>query len=468
MTPPNFPYTLPYNFNNGTYGGGGVTYDAGSTASGSGAITATFTWSDPNQPPPQSAIVIENCTVYALAGGGVTGSCSTGFSGAGQSSSSGGTIVGTQYTGRSNPGASFTVQDTPSASSTPGPAQTGDASVSYSASASPVTINLTGAKQDSSGKWDILVGQGCSASLAGIPSNCTTSGWQWNVGGTTFQSWSGSTNASSYVDGPGPLTNPTAHWYWHDSGNGTKTTETISCTATVTPSAGQGSPFTVTAQKKVNVYVPAWTATGTGGYMQVNAHVSLPGQQNGQVYFYAGPNNGQAGGMNWDATVTTPPQPAFGAGKLELVQIATPNVSYITNTTPSQTHTDPENGLIGLDTQCPYYGIVYSEGTSHFTINDSPLLGVQSTTASATLNDQFYDYLMYQPPGADVQWVPLATFNWNTAGSAVIPTTGNWADYATQHNGSDVAGTVTPSTPTPFTATSTFPAWTRTDVFPAF
>ena len=175
LLPRPFSYSMSYRYNNGTYGNECEAYDPGSTASCSGQITTTFTWvppaSDPNQPTPQSAIVIENCTAYARAGEGIAGNCSTGFSGAGQSSSSGGTISGTQYTGHSSPGASFTVQATPSASSTPSSNHLGDASVSYSASAYPITIQLIGTAKDSSGAENILIGQGCSASLVDTPYN---------------------------------------------------------------------------------------------------------------------------------------------------------------------------------------------------------------------------------------------------------------------------------------------------------
>lgn len=198
--------------------------------------------------------------------------------------------------------------------------------------------------------------------------------------------------------------------------------------------------------------------------MQVNAFSSFG------ICLYAGGKAGQYGGMSWEATVTTPPQSAFGTGRLELVQIATPNVTYTTNTNPPQTHNDPENGQTGLDTSYPYGSLVYSEGSSSsFKTNESPLLSLQATTASAVMTNQFNDYLLYQPPGTDVQWVPLATFYWGTNGSAAIPSTGNWADYAVRDNGVDSAGTITPSgTPVDFTATTTFPSWTRIDTFPSF
>lgn len=199
----------------------------------------------------------------------------------------------------------------------------------------PVNINLAGAAPDSSGNLNILVGQHCSASLVGIPSSCTVSSYQWSVSGTTFQTWSADTpavggnsyngDASYEVDGPGPLTNSTAGWYWNDI---RQTPETVSCTATVTPPAGQGSAFTVTVTQKVTVMVPLWTCKGVGGNMQVNTVIPVGNRTD--FWLHAGPTAGsvETGGMDWYATVTPPLGTSFGAGSLEMVQKVIPNVSY--------------------------------------------------------------------------------------------------------------------------------------------
>jgi len=313
-------------------------------------------------------------------------------------------------------------------------------------------------------------GQSCS---------CTLSNFKWTVGGTTFQSWSPTTpafpnatpptaanpSASYYDPGPGPLTNPTAHWYWNDPN---QATETVSCTATVTPPTGQGAAFPVTATRKVSVQLPAWTATGTGGYMQVN---TANPDVTGTIALYAGPSAGQQSGMNWSANVFS--SALFTSGTLVLVQTATPSRSYITYTgvgVPGVTHTDPENGKLGLDTRYPYHWNTYGSYSPPalpvpYTTYDDPWQ-VLNGIASIVLQDQFSDYLMFMPPGSDSQLVPLATFAWGTNGSATIPTTGNWADYVKQ-NGSDKAGTVSPASQ-PFTASNGFPSWAQIDVYPSF
>ncbi len=266
-------------------------------------------------------------------------------------------------------------------------------------------------------------------------------------------------NASYEVDGSGPLDIASPHWYWNDLKD--QTSETVSCTVALTPPTGQGAAFNVTVSQKVIVRVPDWAATGTGGYMQVNT--SAPQDSNYELW--AGPGTGEKGGMYWNATVSTPTQPTFGTGKLEVVQTVTSNDSYTTCTTPRQQHNDPLNGQTGLDGQCPIYNYVCTEVAQPYQQDDNPGLrvtgiGGSSVAASATFKGSFKDYLMYEPPNS-AQWVPLSIFTWSTNGVASIPTTGSWSDYATQHGGSDAAGTVSPSTSTPFVRTIHFPSWTQ-------
>jgi len=331
----------------------------------------------------------------------------------------------------------------------------GTVNVSYTASATPVTINLAGTIKDSSGNLNILVGQGCTASLVGIPSSCTVSNYNWTIPGTTFQDWGPSSpmspNASYFIGGPGPLNQATAHWYWNDS---KQAQETVTCTATVTPPAGQGTPFSITVTQKVTVQVPGWQAAGQGSYMQVNT--SAPRDSNYELW----------GSMDWKATITTPTQPAFGTGNWEVVQIITPSDSYTTYTNPVQNHSNPQNGVTALDLTCPYLGDVFMESVQPGADNDNPGLRLTASgsapVASAVFKDTFVDYLMYQPPGSDVQWVPLAAFAWSTNGSATIPVSGKWSDYVLE-NFSDSAGTVTPSAMTPFKPWNTHPSWTQID-----
>ncbi len=327
----------------------------------------------------------------------------------------------------------------------------------------PLNLALRGTTPGN-GSLNILVGQHCTSSWVigqGSRIYVTLSNYQWSVSGTTFQIWSADTpangnnpynpDASYEVDGPGPLTNPTAGWYWNDL---QKTTETVSCTATVTPPPGYGAPFPVTVTQKVTVMRPQWTATGTGGNVQVNT--AEPGGNGTDYWLWAGPTAGtsNAGGMDWLATVSSPNAALFGNGSLMLVQLVWPNESYTTTGLFGNTVTkpDPENGQDGLDASFPY---PWAQITPVYKSNDNPGLQLNNSVLSAEVDDTFEDYLMYFAPGSN-QCVPLAHFGWSAHGSATIPGTNNWANY-----GSGSAGPVYPSGTNNFLAINYFPMWTQ-------
>ena len=329
----------------------------------------------------------------------------------------------------------------------------------------PYTVTLTGPTKDSSGNLDILVRQQCQATIS-LPAFVygTMLTYQWKVSGTTFQSWtvvSDGNNQShtAEADGYGDPTAGSITWYWNDPSS---TPETVSCTVTATAPTGQTNTSNGgSGTKSVSVQVPGWKAYGIGGYMEVDT--GAPGQSGYALFAGPSPTPGQFGGINLTASSMTPP--LFGKGSLELVQIVTPELSYVVYSTGT-TRDDPENGMNGLDTQYPKQGPSYSEGTYPYFTDDLPSIGLSSSIASATMQHSFTDYLMYQPPGS-AQWVPLATFTWSTNGYAEVPFTDNWADYL-GFNGSNAAGTVSPSSETNFTSGNSFPSWTRINVFPSF
>ncbi len=400
-------------------------------------------------------------------------------------------------------GASFSVSCSPTATFT-GQAGTagyveGEARVSGGARAYPITLNISsGTTKDSSGNPNILVGQQCTATVNGIPSNLlpyTTFDWS-GISGTKFESWSVVSDANNQshtveVDAI-PATNPT-QWYWNDSANAS---ETVKCTVTITPPAGQGSPLSlvVTAPKPVSVQVPKWTATGTGGYMQVNN--AQPNDTTHDLWaggtVFEKSNGAYPAGMNWRATLSTPTTPAFGTGSLELVQLVTPSNSYTTVANPTVTVTDPENkNSLSLDGTYPYgSGSEVPAPRLSYQDNDAPSLPLDDANLKLTANKggSYSDYLMYQAPGS-TQWVLLGTFSWSASGSAtmpgnrdgspITPGTNNWPFYtSTSAAGvSDGAGAVTPpgsnppqtSLPTPVSFTpastpNTFPKWTHVDL----
>jgi hypothetical protein len=415
------------------------TGSSAATLTASGTITASFVWQpDYSGETPNSVIVTETGSAGAgtSTAAGSSCDCGDGLGDSASGSATGKTSSGTHIRGVSGASPLTLSGVTPKATATT-PGGYCSASVSYTATATAVTINPVGAVKDSNGNSDILIGQQCSPTLTGIPSNCTVSNYQWGVTGSTFQSWSASSTSTSFTDGPGALNVAGPSWCWYDSGNSTHVLEGITCTATVTPPAGQGAAFTVTASQVVNVYVPSWKATATAGTMRVDT--SSPGGNGSDYWLYAG-----GPGMKWTASVSSPLVGVFGDGTIELVQTVTPGISY--TTADGMVHNYSNNGQNGLDTSYPY---LWATGAPNYTTNDNPGLNLTGTVAGS-VKDQFQDYLMYAPPGSS-QFVPLASSSWAANGSVNIPPTG-WANFL----GS--AGTVTGGS---FSASNTFPSWTQ-------
>ena len=217
------------------------------------------------------------------------------------------------------------------------------------------------------------------------------------------------------------------------------TPETISCTVTATPPAGQTNPNGTGGSGTVNVavYVPGWSCTGNGGTMQINS--SWVEGNGSDLCLYAGPASGSntGCGMDWLATVSAPSGPvSFGTGVLEMVQTETPNSTY-TSTTGTQ-YKRSNNGQQGLDTSYPYPWLS-TPSPPKYEGTDSPGMDLtEYSAASAQLQFQFVDTLMYEPPGS-TQFVPLATYSWSTPASSTA--------------------SINPSGTTKFTASSTFPSW---------
>jgi len=442
--------TTPYGANAstnapGAWGGGAFTYIQGGGGSGSvtcaGQITANFTWNPgPNNAPApasSSVIVVETANA-AWSGPGSTGSC--GIANPTTPASQPPNETGTRYT--TNGGGTISVNCTPTASMSgysPQPYQVlgGSAYVGYVASVSPVTINLVGTTPDSSGNMNILVGQGCTASLVGIPSNLlpyTT--YSWTIPGNKFQAWGPTPpanfvgpfnpNVSYYVAGPGPLTNPTAHWYWNEAA----ATETVKCTATVTPPPGMGASFSIMATKQVSVANPTYACTHSEGAVAVI---------DGGLTLKAYPTDNSGHGETWYCNVQTPV--FFGSGgSCNFSQLITPGRSH-TYSTGAVSCT--ENGKTGLDTLSPYPaegGDPYTVGAganagwpadnSKHRTGDSPSTGLSDSKlgvcASVSINESFNTSLMYLPPGSDVQPVPLHEVDWQWAATISEPP-GGWA-----------------------------------------
>ncbi len=463
-----------------------------------GPVYAKFHWTPdadhPNSLPPSQVTVIERCKVsWTLydPNNGLSGTFNTGLSPSRSSSAytSGDSVSGIGGVTVSSPGADFQVSCSPSATVSGYSSFTCSRStLAFSFTASAVTMNLAGTTPDTSGVDNILIGQVCKPSLnipAGLLGSTT---YAWKASGTRFKSWDVTytagkpqvdatpttpatpavppTSTSTPSPSPDLITDAMPTWYWNEVVVNPHTKiETIICTATVTPPPGQGAAFTLTAPiQSVIVQVPAWTATGHGGSMQVNASDTAI---NGYA-LYAGPKpgTGEIAGMSWEATVAAHLGSSFGDGSLILVQTVNPHRTYTTQDAAGtiSKYDWSINDKTLLDTSVIYPWAASQPDSASYSTNDSPGTPLPANKASASISDRFDDYLMYIAPGSSqAQAVPLAHFVWNaTANNVIKPSTsGGWSDY-----GAKSAGTVTISTglapgatPLPGDPAQSFEAW---------
>ena len=290
----------------------------------------------------------------------------------------------TKYTGISDPDATLTdslAGAFASASATGPDGGAASAGVLDTVSYSPVSLQLVGPTLDGSGGQAILIGQGCTASVVGLPTfpSGYTVSYQWTVPGRTFSSWTGGVGQQSATITPGISTDDvhgTAHWYWADNA----ATEVITCEITVTPPSGQGTSFTVAALQQVALLVPTIIrADGTGGDMLINTNG--PGNV---LTLYAGPTADQAAqgftqGMNWRAGVTTPP--LFAPGTCIISQIVQQAVSR-TPIGSTQPKLSDHYGHTGLDNS--YGSVIFPANGFVAPGGDSP--------ATPPLDDNFQEY----------------------------------------------------------------------------
>ena len=463
-------------------GGGYGNWVAGNS---SGSVTPILTWTlDPGEtvlpPAPDSATAVVNVYITAIMDGtqqggrgGVSVCTTSATDGAygdtfpttnsGNVQTTGGNFSHLEQKSGGATQVPLTTIDCTSACSSNGPNSGGFTGVIITTT--PLNLALAGTTPGN-GKLNILVGQRCSSSWVigqGARIYVTLSNYHWSISGTRFQTWSADTpavdnnpynpDASYEVDGPGPVTNPTASWYWND--RLTPVAETVSCTATATPPSGYGAPFPVTITQQVTVLRPTWTATGVGGYVAVRLVSGTTNYEMVATSTALQLASGLQGGMNFTATVASPDLSLFGDGDIQLAQLCTPGRSY---TSANGDYTYSQNGQEGLDGEYPYG---WNVGRPTYQTDDlpgSPLLDY--TVANFTMKDTFTDFIMYYPPGS-AQCVPLAQFLWSTDGFAALPHTGLWSSYVTQ-NGSDNAGSVNPSGNTAtFLLSNVFPMWTQ-------
>lgn len=408
-------------------------------ATGSGAITATFTWQPdgPGDDPPKSVIIQRYSSVISeWEGVGPQGGSDDGLGGSPNEADiydgHGYTIIwsacaSTNWKVKSDPGASFTETCSPSAGYTGEEGQddgvpenyfqaAASADITYRAAAYPVNLTLSGTTQDtSSGSTNILIGQGCTGNLTAGPA--TLSNYSWSVPGDTFANFEmGTTPGTMFTSGkpyghvndvdPSEYQKPSPHWYWKkgtDSGD----EKTVSCTATATPPTGEGDPFTVTAEKKVKVWRPS------DGFRPSAGDVYAMGDNSviGNIDFHGAVGTPDLFKTYWgDCGVWQPTQ---------LCDIERTSMTYIgwpKNVTTDGLVLDAEfnyaSSQISQSDPAPWPADSTADVSDEKLWSDAPQSDV-SYCVSAICGDTFNTYMMYQPPGPDSQWVPLHKCVWN-------------------------------------------------------
>ena len=146
---------------NGVKGSGG----SGASITVSGTASFQWTWvstTTPAEPAPSQVIVTE----------AVSSSMAFFYGNASLPP------VKTTYEAKDRSSGTVTVNVPVSVTATFSTSTMGVLSASASAGLSPVTVSLIGTTKDSSGSDNILVRQGCTASLTGVPGSCTVSNYQ--------------------------------------------------------------------------------------------------------------------------------------------------------------------------------------------------------------------------------------------------------------------------------------------------
>ncbi len=406
-------------------GGGGISSDfvppdqyivGPGSVSCAGQITATFTWIESYEGDPSPSVVVVRQTAGADWSGD-SGSCANGL-GHAASPVPPPTVYhqdsfGTTYVVRPNPGASFSLTLTPTASAVkalngPSPHQVASANVSWVCAVHTPSLSISGVIDPVSDRR-LLIGQRLAAAVAlgGLPSDASTS-YSWTVaGGSPFADYAPTTPTAVFT----PFASPNAGTlacYFAIPATGITLTASVSLpTIGVTFQLSEG---------KVTTVAPELTHL----YEDIGAMQLLPNNQSPTEFVLEGatyPNPPKTHGVFYDAIVHTPaPFTPGETGFWNFTQLFKPELTGTAY--PSGAPLTVANvGLWGLDHSFPYVGPVVASSQYILIFSDRP--GVPSLTdvASVTIDFQFQLFVMYLAPGAS-KYVPLSVTPWSCAGTA--------------------------------------------------
>jgi len=417
------------------------------TLTASGPLTATFTWQPayPGEPPPASVIIYQDCQAaltnnrYAgicnassVCTDGLGGSATLPFTGMQAATESYKYSVGTVGSDGTvsvscSPSAAYNMSCYPAF----GSYAAGAASISYTAAAYPVTVNLTGGIGLSTTKH-LLIGQQLTATLSSGP--LTQTSWSWGAsGGEPFKNYTASDSSATYTP-LGYETGSQLICYFSQPSS----SASVSCTAHLAVPTGSSpaSGLDVTATQSLTIEKPsAVLDVSCGSVTDLPTATNPTGVQLQQIYTY--PQSGSAEGISWSGTITTPAAYVTSGnyGSWNWTQLITAQRQqknngvywqFAVNTTTPATII---NGMSVLDGNYPYGYFWYPSNGVAAGNADSPYQPLDASTAirEYDVSDSFNDYLMYLPPGSGSLPVPMKRSSWYWDFQALKDNSNNWS-----------------------------------------
>jgi hypothetical protein len=186
-------------------------------------------------------------------------------------------------------------------------------------------------------------------------------------------------------------------------------TDTVTDEQDVNVQVGNIHGETYQVSSRYHVTRPTSTATGWMGTSGVSNNKT-------RVGLVFSPAAGAKGGMNYFGSVSTPA--GFATGEWTFLQTAQPIRTHTDDIGPHHLH---NNGLWGLDENLAYpAGAGYpfnsangwlADGTTKWA-DDTPENTFGGLDIKSTVDDKFYTFMMFRPPGADSRQVPLRVLGW--------------------------------------------------------
>ncbi len=413
------------------WGGGPILFTLGyGTANTSGEVTAHFSWNggSANLDPPE-AVIVEERSIASWTGDSGTCDCGLEVVDSHNVSGQSGDESGLRWTVKENPGASFTLTSSCSMSASVAVAQGspnhfyGSCSVTYTATPHDVRLVLAGGKLDAPGT-SYLIGQRLTGT---VDSAYPIASQTWSVsGGDPFKSFD-----HDYVGGA-------LYSYGHRVNLNSSDLSasslvcsfakpascTVSCQLHLTlPELNPSGGLALTVGKQTSAVAPTSTLVIADGRVQLINPSSRSGAFIG--VYNASPPSSPVIGINWTGNATSPSGYGSGGGwlYLQLITLGSNRFTPPTTTESEQCGSGTTWWTNGLDSTYPYEPLddgvnsLFSSGTDGFA-EDHPNFALDAPATSYTASQSFEDYMMFLPPGAGSQLVPLKKFTWSWGGLA--------------------------------------------------